>query len=289
MPSPVRPTAGILLAVAVLAAGCSVGRYDADYAEAVAAFEERAPFAVLRADPAKVGSGSFMLRLPAGFLPLSPPPPPAEGQPAARLDPSRLRPPFLPDFPGYDQTFERRFVVGNVEYPWSLAIGVIPSATQPRRQVEALLADKARADESFAGQKPAWEDREVVAVEGGPTAWRVLSLPGQQVFETVVAGNEEHKRRAGVCEFWLAADPDCDQQLLLAWRYPDEVVELMPVTPPQLAKTVARTVAVTAGDEDQGGGGAAAPAPPSGADGEQSEPEPDPFGSSPADEPSRPG
>jgi len=274
MSRPVRPAAGVLLAVAVLAVGCSVGRYDADYAEAVAAFEEQAPFAVLQAEPAELAAGGFRLRLPAGFLPLSPPPPPAEGQPADRLDPSRLRPPFMPDFPGYGQTFERRFAVGNAEFPWSLAIGVIPSATLPRRQVETLIADKARAAESFASQKPAWEDREVVAANGGPTAWRVLSLAGQQIFETVVAGNEEHKRRAGVCEFWLSADPDRDQQILLAWRYPDEVVELMPVAPPQLAETVARTVFIANDGEDE----AAIPAPPPDADGEESEPEPDPIG-----------
>lgn len=276
MPCPVWPAARVLLAVALLAVGCSVGRYDADYAEAVAAFEEQAPFAVLQVEPAELGSGGFSLRLPEGFLPLSPPPPPADGQPAGRLDPSRLRPPFLPDFPGYGRTFERRFAVGNAEFPWSVAIGVIPSASMPRRQVEALIADKARADESFADHKPVWEDREVVAVNGGPTAWRVLSLPGQQVFETVVAGNEEHKRRSGVCEFWLSADPDRDQQLLLAWRYPDEVMELMPVAPPQLAKTVARTVAVSADDDDEDEAAAPAAAPVSG--GEESEPEPDPFG-----------
>lgn len=266
------PARGLLLIGLGLGttAGCFVGGYDAQYAEAIKAFEESAPFAVLQPEAAVVGPG-MRLRLPEEFSSLSDQPPSDPGQPAKKLDPSRLKPPFLPDIPGYQQTFERRFSVAGTEFPYSLAVGVIPAA-RPRQEIEGAILQRARADESFADTKPAWEDRAIVPVAGGPAAWRVLSLNGPQIFETVLAGSEAYQRHPGLCELWLSADPDRERQLLLVWRYPESVAPLLAIPPAEIAETVARTVAIEpAGDGAQAEGAAA----PAAAD--ESENQPDPF------------
>jgi len=228
-------------------AGCFVGGYDAQYAEAIKAFEESAPFAVLRPEAAVVEPG-IRLRLPEGFASLSDQPAADAGQPAEKPDPSRLRPPFLPDLSGSDQTFERRFSVAGTEFPYSLAVWAIPAA-KPRQAIEGAILQAARADESFADTKPAWEDRAIVPIAGGPAAWRVLSLDGPQIFETVLAGSEAYQRHPGLCELWLSADPDRERQLLLVWRYPESVAPLLAIPPAEIAATVARTVTIEpAGD-----------------------------------------
>ena len=234
-------------------AGCFVGGYDAQYAEAIKAFEESAPFAVLRPEAAVVEPG-IRLRLPEEFSSLS-------DQPADKIDPSRLRPPFLRDLPDDQQTFERRFSVAGTEFPYSLAVWVIPAA-KPRQEIEGAILQRARADDSFADTKPAWEDRAIVPVAGGPASWRVLSLNGPQIFETLLAGSSEYKRHPGICELWLSADPDRERQLLLVWRYPESVAPLLAIPPAEIAETVARTVAIEPAGDGAPAEGAEPPAEP---------------------------
>jgi hypothetical protein len=225
-----------LVSLALLVAGCSTGRYDADYAKALSAYRDAAPFAVLQQEPAKFATGRVSLRLPEGFTEL------VDGPPV-KPDPSRLRPPFLREFPGYQATYEQRLVAEGAELPASVAVGVLP-ASAGRADVEKTLLAQARADESFRNDSRGWADRQVEPRDGGPRAWRVLTLVGPQVFESVVAGRQDYKRWDATCEIWLSADPQQELITVLAWRAPDKVANSLPAPLSQLAETAARTLAI---------------------------------------------
>lgn len=229
--------------ITLLLAGCSTARYDADYEKALAAYRDRAPFAVLQPQP--TGFDRVSLSLPLGFAAVVDGPPQVEGGPPLKPDPSRLRPPFLEELPGYRAAHDRRFTAEGAELPVSVSVGELP-ATEGRPEVEKLILDQARAAEDFKGREPfpTWSDRPVQPRNGGPAAWRVLTLAGSQVFESVLAGNQEYKRWDGTCEIWLSADPKQEVITLLAWRVPDKVAGSLPVPLSQLAETVARTVAI---------------------------------------------
>lgn len=225
-----------LVSLALLVAGCSTGRYDADYAKALSAYRDAAPFAVLQQEPMSFASRRVSCRLPEGFTEL------VDGPPV-KPDPSRLRPPFLREFPGYQATYERRLAAEGAELPASVAVGVLP-ASAGRADVEKTLLAQSRADESFRNDSRGWADRQVEPRDGGPRAWRVLTLVGPQVFESVVAGNQEYKRWDGTCEIWLSADPQQELITVLAWRVPDKVASSLPVPLSQLAEVAARTVSI---------------------------------------------
>jgi hypothetical protein len=231
----------------VLLAGCSTGRYDADYAKAVAAYRDAATFAVLRPVPDVFASSRVMINLPVGFSRVTDGPPVAEGGPPVAADPSRLRPSFLVAFPGYQATHEQRLAADGAELPVAVAVGVLP-ASAGRAALERTILEQARGDEAFKGGQSAWEDRDVAPRDGGPRAWRVLTLIGPQVFESVVAGNPEYKRWDGRCEIWLSADPQQELITLLAWRAPDKLARELAVPLSQLAETAARTVAIGPAD-----------------------------------------
>lgn len=247
--------------IAIVVAGCSAARYDADYAKAVERHRSEAPFAVLQEVPAEFAAGRLMARLPQGFGAVVAESTEAAGEPAARLDPSRLRPPFLDALAGYEGTFERRLPADAAEVPVSLAAWRLPAADGSRAALEKSLLDKARGDNSFTNA-PAWVDRQVVPRAGGPAAWRVLQLSGPQLFESVVAGNQEYKRWDSTCELWLAADPTSDVRPLLVWRVPAVVAGQLPVPLAELAETVARTVTIRPpAAADEAATDATAPAP----------------------------
>lgn len=233
------PTA-LLVAIA---AGCSVGQYDADYAKAVQEYRDAAPFAVLQQQPATLASGRLTITLPAGFDKVIDGPPAIEGEPPKKPDPTRVRPPFMDDFPGYQATFEQRLVDGDTELPASIAIGAV-TGKPDRAAIERSILEQARGDEAFKESQQTWTDREVQPRDGGPQAWRVLSLSGQQIFESLVAGNPEFKRWDGTCELWISADPKQEVITLLAWRLPERVAAKLLVPLPELAQVVARTVAI---------------------------------------------
>jgi hypothetical protein len=233
----------------LLCAGCSTARYDADYAKRVEAYRGEAPFAYLQRAPESIGD-RLTMRLPREFTAvprrqeyLDPATGERKEQP---VDPSRLRPAFLGQFPGYVDTFERRLTADNAEYPVAVAFGTVPANGKQVAGIEAVILQQAEADDAFKGGGQAWESREVVPIAGGPTAWRVLSLRGPQVFEGVVATMAEYKRLPGLCEIWLSADPDQEQTMVMAWRCPDAIAGLLPVPVSRLAELVARTAAVPA-------------------------------------------
>ena len=232
-----------LASLALLVAGCSTGRYDADYAKALSAYRDAAPFAVLQPQPTEFASRRVSMRLPLGFVEVVDGPPLVEGGPPVKPDPSRLRPPFLTDLPGYQATHEQRLAAEGAELPAAVAVGVLP-ASAGRAVVEKTILEQARADEAFKGDSQGWADRQVEPRGGGPGDWRVLTLVGQQVFESLVAGNQEYKRWDGTCEIWLSADPQQELIMVVAWRVPEKVAGSLPVPLSQLAEAAARTVAI---------------------------------------------
>ena len=120
--------------------------------------------------------------------------------------------------------------------------GSSPKQDQVRRFYKSLnIIDYPWA---FKDGNPVWADRRVEPRDGGPGDWRVLTLVGPQVFESVVAGNPEYKRWDGTCEIWLSADKQQELTTVLAWRVPEKVAGSLAVPLPQLAQTVARTVAI---------------------------------------------
>ncbi|MFM7136242.1 MAG: hypothetical protein ACKO1M_04110 [Planctomycetota bacterium] len=155
-----------LVLLASLVAGCSTGRSDADYAKALSAYRDAAPFAVLQSQPATFAAGRVSLRLPLGFVEVVDLPPLVEGGPPVKPDPSRLRPPFLTDLPGYQATHDQRFVAEGAELPAAIAVGVLP-ASAGRAAVETTILEQARADEAFKGESQGWTDREVQPRDGG--------------------------------------------------------------------------------------------------------------------------
>lgn len=233
----------LLALLAAIVAGCSTSRYDADYAKALSAYRDAAPFAVLRPQPASFPSGRVSVRVPLGFVEVVDGPPVVADGPPVKPDPSRLRPPFLSELPGYKGTYEQRMVAEGAELPVAVAVGELP-ATAGRAAVEKTILEQARADEAFKSGSQAWVDREVVPRDGGPRVWRVLTLVGPQIFESLVAGNQEYKRWDGTCEIWLSADPQQEVIAVLAWRVPEKLSVSLPVPLPQLAEAAARTVVI---------------------------------------------
>jgi hypothetical protein len=247
---------------AILIAGCSATRYDADYAKRIETYRSEAPFAYLQPTPESV-AGRLELRLPRDFAAV-----PRRGEQLDQTtgeqkdqptDPSRLRPPFVDQFPGYADTFERRLTADNAEYAASVAIGIVPGDGKQVAAIEAAILSQVQADDAFKGGGEAWESRAIAPIAGGPATWRVLSLRGPQIFEGIVATMVEFKRQPGLCEVWLSADPDQERTAVIAWRCPDAIAGSLDTPLSQLAELVARTVTIPvevpaqdAGDKDAG-------------------------------------
>lgn len=220
-----------LLAV-VCGVGCSSGRYDADYAQRLTAYHADAAFAGLNRQPTNLPETRIGLRLPRQlFTPV----------PDEAAD--RLTPPFLQQFPNRVATYEAMLQANGVRLPASLTIGVVPRAERQVGDVEKAILEQVRADEAF----PKATFRRGVAIQpvaGGPATWHVLSLRGEQLFESEVASNQESKRWPGACEIWISADPKQEFCTVLAVRVPDDVAGMLAVPPAALAELVARTVEI---------------------------------------------
>lgn len=240
----------VIAAIALLAAGCSASRYEADYAKALENYRSDAPLAILQPVPAELSAGRLQARLPQGFAPVA-----SGGEDVGPIDPCRLRPRFLESLAGFEGTFERWLGTDAAKVPASVAVWLLPAGDGPRAALEKSLLDKVRGDEAFQNTSQAWEDRQVVPKAGGPAAWRVLSLAGSQLFESTTASNPEYKHWDSTCELWLSADPVAESRTLLVWRVPTQVAGELAAPPGQIAETVARTISHPAP-------AAAEPAPP---------------------------
>jgi len=232
-----RPTCSVSTGVAVALGavvafgGCSAGTYDKDYASRVAAYRGEAVFAVLTKDP--VGEGRVRVRLPRQLAPM-------EDDDGSKI---RALPPFVRTFPGHVGSQEVKLAAGNAQLPVVLSLGIVPTAVMRHADVEKTILDQVRANESFT--KAAWEKgRTVEPVAGGPAVWDVLSLEGQQEFESLTAGNPEYKQWPGTCEIWVSADPKQEFCAVLALRAPVDVVAQLQARPAELVELVARTVEI---------------------------------------------
>ncbi len=223
----VRPS--VLLAILVTMAGCSVGSYDKDYEARLRGFRGDAEFSTL-AQPAESFAEHVRMRVPGG---LSIP----QANDGTNL---RAKPPFLRDFPGYIAAYERMAVAGTTKLPEVLTVGVEPTARRRVADVEAMILEQVRREDSFT--KAEWErGREVAPTAGGPAIWDVLSLDGDQVFEIEEGSNLVDKRLPGIGEIWVSADPKQEHAIVLAYRVPQELAEKLDVPPKQLVELMART------------------------------------------------
>lgn len=236
-------TLSIAILTAVLCgSGCTTRPYEQDYQQRVADFRGAAVFAPLAQNPTEFADGRVALRLPSV---LEPPKEDdvkegdgREGASAA----DRARPPFVREFPGFVGAYEKLMLMtNNTQLPVVLTIGAVPVAERRFSEVEAAILEQVRRDEAFP--KVDWErGRSVEPVAGGPAIWDVLSLTGQQEFESTLAGTVEHKRWPGRCEIWVSADPKQEACTVLALRVPDDVANQLPVPVAEMIELVARTV-----------------------------------------------
>lgn len=231
MREPVVNLAGAIGLACLVLVGCTSRPYEQDYRQRIADFRGSAVFASLAASPTDVADGRVRLRLPALLGP------PAEDD-GTKM---RTRPPFIRDFPGYTAAFEKLLTASTMQLPAVLTVGAVPASERRHAEVERTILEQVRRDESFP--KADWErGRTVEPVAGGPATWDVLSLVGDQEFESTVAGNPDYKRWPGRCEVWVSADPKQEVCTVLALRVPDEIANQLPVTVPDMIELVARTV-----------------------------------------------
>ena len=215
------------------AGGCSTGEYQKDYDSRISAFREESVFAVLATNPIPLGDGRVELRTPRQLGP-------QQDDDGAKI---RARPPFVKSFPGFSLSYEKQHLAGNAQLPVVLTLGVVPSSQQRFGEVEREILEQVRRDEAFP--KAEWtKGKTVQPAAGGPAIWDVLSLRGQQEFESLVGGVPEYKKWAGVCEIWVSADPKQEFCTVLALRVPDDIAAQLELPPEQLAELVARTVRV---------------------------------------------
>lgn len=215
--------------VLTLLGGCSASRYDVDYAERLKAYRHEADFACLAAEPTGFAEDRLRLRLPRQFAAAVP----------EDADASRIKPPFVKDFPGFVAAHEAWLQIKNLWLSAGLSIGVWRGK---QADVEKSILTQVVADEAFAAAKPRWEKVTVTDGNGEPAAWSRLVLDGKQVFESQVVGNPELKKWDGACQIWVLAAPRQDLGVVLAWRVPNEVAGMLDVPLDMLATTVARTV-----------------------------------------------
>lgn len=236
---PVAPSAGrsagvrrvatpALILCGLIAAGCSSAGHDRDYAERLRAHATASEFAPLQADATNAAGGRLVIRLPREFV-------------KQVDDRQEGTPPFLRDFPGFIAAYSGQRPVGTTQYPVSLIVGTVPAAERRREDVKQSILDQVRADESF--RKAAWgKPRQVEDVSGQPRTWDVLTLEGEQPFELVDNNLAVEKRRPGVTEIWVSAEPKQKACVVLAWRVPKEVEQSFAIA--TLAPLTARTVSV---------------------------------------------
>jgi hypothetical protein len=221
-------------AVAILAVtGCFTSPYEQAYRARLDAFRDAATFAVLGKDPEAFVNGRVRLRLPTQL-----------GIPKQDAGTKfRARPPFVRQFPGFTDVREGEFMAGHARLPVVFTLGIVPTSQQRHADIEREILGQVRADATFA--KAEWKRGRVVEpVAGGPATWDVLSLKGQQEFESLTAGNLEYKKWPGTCEIWVSAEPKQEFCTLFALRTPDDVADKLDVSPDELATLVARTVEI---------------------------------------------
>lgn len=221
--------------LAVMLAGCSAGRYEADYASRLGGFRDAAVFAALATEATTIADGRVALRLPATFA-------------AVDLDAALAKPPFLRKFPGYAGAYDARLKKADGgEVRPVLTLGVVRSADRRLADVEREIREQVKADIMLDAAD--WRrEAKVEPSAGGPAIWNTLSISGEQEFEAVAQGSLLPLKFAGTCEIWVSAEPKQEFCVVMALRVPAEVAEQLGMSPAELAALVARTVAIMPAD-----------------------------------------
>ncbi len=237
-------------AAALLLAGCH--DYERDYTKRIEAFRRDAEFAPLFSRAVSLDEGRLSLRTPKllGSTPLredSPDPEPgfaapdtSDGRPRP-IDPRRIKPPFLQNFPGFIEAYEALIPLAdqpNRKMFAVLSLGVVPlQGSDP--DLAGMILEQVRGIPAFAEAR--WRLEELSApAEGGPARWQVLDLTGEQLFDLMEGAATEFKPMPGRCLVWLSDEPGQPAAAVLAWRIPDELAGQVKLD--QLAPLVARTV-----------------------------------------------
>ena len=244
--------------VAVAVAGCSSGAYDADYAKALASLKTRAEFSKLQDGPLELAEGRVKLWPPKSLPDLLTPEKadprgaPQEGERKTDeaeapppIDPQRLRPPFLEDFPGFVCAYDAVFDSEAYKLPVTLSVGSVPTGDLREPQIAVRLADQAKKHDGFPKDGIKWESRDVVDRGGAKRPWKVLRLHGPQPIARWAGGKPaEYEPVEATCEIWLSAAADQKDCTVLVWRVPDGVKEKFSLD--ELAPLTARSVETVA-------------------------------------------
>jgi hypothetical protein len=230
-----------LLIALVCAGGCTTGEYQKEYESRIRSFRGDSIFAVLAPKPVPIGEeGRVEVRIPRQLGP--------QGEDnGAKI---RGTPPFVRNFPGYSISYEKILSAGTPQLPVVLTLGVVPSSLKRFGEVEREILEQVRGDEAFP--KAEWQKgKSIQPGAGGPASWDVLSLKGQQEFESLVGGNPEYKKWPGACEIWVSAEPKQEYCTVMALRVPDDIAAQLELPPEQLAELVASSVRILPPPDDQ--------------------------------------
>lgn len=207
---PVAPwLRAVLIGWGLACCGCSSAGYDREYAERLRAYGSAAEFAALKPEATSVAGGRLAIRLPKELV-------------DQVDDQKEASPGFLRDLPGFATAYRGRRTVGTTQFPVMLVVGMVPTAERRREEVRQAILEQVRTDESF--RKAAWgRQQQVTDATGEQRTWDVLTLAGEQPFELVDNGSPVEKRRPGITEVWVSAEPKQKACIILAWRVPEEV------------------------------------------------------------------
>lgn len=217
--------------VVLLLAGCSSGSYDRDYAARVEQYRADSEFAALSAEPTVLADGRVAMRLPVAFTPLD-------------AEAAFPKPPFIGDFPGFAAAYEVKLKKkdGNEIRP-VLTIGFVPTAERRHTEVEQRIQEQARNEIRL--DKAEWQrGRPLQPKANGPAVWDLLTLGGEQDFETAVNGALLPLTAPATCEIGVSADPKQEFVTVIALRVPTEVADQLSLPPQQLVELMARAVEI---------------------------------------------
>jgi hypothetical protein len=180
--STARPARLSLLALVFLCAvapGCGTGEYERRMQVGKQREAQRAAEAG-RFNDALYGAGAIgqtpvMIRVAKVFTNSldANSPDPVTGGP---INPQRLKPPFLPDFPGFGNCYEAYHEDPQAALPYYCYLGAVEG--------DASLADTVlnQLKAAFPGSSPAWTPYDAATPSGETVAWRKVRFAGNQPF-----------------------------------------------------------------------------------------------------------
>lgn len=220
----------LLLVLAV--AGCGVSAYDADYKARVAEFVVDAEFAGLDPTPREFADGRVRVHLPVKFDPV-------QDDTSLPVSLSFLR--TLEEATAFNLPL---FTANNLERRPVVIVAAVPTSRRKPDDLKREISGWIELEGAFRGRS--WETRTVVPAKGGPDAWSVLSLDGEQNFEATKQGVDGlvDLSLQGSGSLWLSAAPERDYCVIVAVRIPDEVADQFRNPADKLAELMARRVEI---------------------------------------------